>query len=72
MTTTTFTVKAESEKAINVELQIIAGKYADKQFGWSFWLPKSQITIDENGLNVPQWLIGPKTMQIKGFMDFVK
>jgi len=69
MTTSNFKIVKETEKALQVELLVIVGGRG-KQITWSFWMPKSVTIITENTLEVPQWVVGPKTMNINGFVDF--
>lgn len=69
MKTSNFKIVKETEKAINVELIIVVGGRG-KEVSWKFWLPKSVIKMSETELEVPQWCIGPKTMEINGFVAF--
>lgn len=69
MTTSKFNIVKETEKAVNVELTVVVGGRG-KEINWTFWLPKSVIKMTETELEVPQWCIGPKTMEINGFVAF--
>lgn len=68
MKTSKFNIVKETEKAVNVELTVVVGR--GTEITWKFWLPKSVIKMTETELEVPQWCIGPKTMEINGFVDF--
>lgn len=70
MTTTKFNIVKETEKALQVELTVIVNR--GTEIKWSFWMPKSVVKIIDNTLEVPQWVVGPKTMSINGFVDFAK
>ena len=70
MTTSKFNIVKETEKALQVELTVIVNRGTEIQ--WSFWMPKSVVKIIDNTLEVPQWVVGPKTMVINGFVDFAK
>ncbi len=70
MTTSKFNIVKETEKALQVELTVIVNRGSEIQ--WSFWMPKSVVKIADNMLEVPQWVVGPKTMVINGFVDFAK
>ena len=69
MKTSNFTILKETEKAINVELKVVVGGRGN-EINWKFWLPKSVIKMTDSELEIPQWCIGPKTMEIKGFVAF--
>ena len=69
MTTSKFKIVKETEKAMQVELTVIVGGRG-KEIQWLFWMPKSVIKIVDNTLEVPQWFIEQKTMEINGFVDF--
>ena len=68
MTTQNFNIVKETEKALNVEITVIVGR--GKEIQWGFWMPKSVTKITDDSLEVPQWVVGPKTMSINGFVDF--
>jgi hypothetical protein len=69
MKTSNFKIVKETEKAINVELTVVVGGRG-KEIQWSFWMPKSVTKITETELEVPQWVVGSKTMEINGFVAF--
>lgn len=69
MKTSNYKIIKETEKAINVELPVIVGGRG-KQITWKFWIPKSAIEIVGNEIDIAQWCIGPKTMEIRGFVAF--
>ena len=71
MKTSKFNIVKETEKALQVELTVIVGGRG-KEIQWSFWMPKSVVKIADGILEVPQWCVGPKTMEINGFVDFAK
>lgn len=59
-------VRKETEKAIEILIESTTREYWDGELEdeytekYSYWLPKSQIKIEENKISLPEWLAEKK------------